>query len=136
MEEKDHRLKYVEISGIFSQKAMELEISARQQMRSCEELAKKIIKIKPKSGEEFERIEAMKDFIIRTSKMNDSTLAMISYVRGLLSEVIVDCEHLINGSKARDSLRDAQIALEAMMETKHNLTKEIYDIRRNQIAAE
>lgn len=131
--EKDNRLKYVDISTIFSQKAMELEISAKQQNRSCQELAQKLVKIKPKSGEEFERVEAMKEFVIKTSRMNDNVTDLILYVRGLLSEILIDSEHLIEGSKARDSLRDAQIAIETMMNTKDNLVKDLHDFRRNQI---
>jgi hypothetical protein len=134
-EHKDHRLKYVEMSAAFAQKALELEISAKQQSRSCGEFAKKIAKLKTKTGEEFERVEAMKDFIIRTATMNDNVLDLIGYVKSLIVEVCADTDTLIEGSKARDSLRDAQITIELMIQQRDKNFKDEYDRQRNQIIA-
>ncbi len=130
---KDHRLKYVEMTEVFQQKALDLEISARQQNRACEQFAVRIASMKPKTGEEFERVEMMKHFVIKTSEMNDNVLGLLDYFKKLLQEITWDYEVLEPGSKLRDSLRDAQHTIEAMIETRDKTFYEEYKRRKDQI---
>lgn len=129
----DKRLKYVDISANFYNKANDVSIACKQSQRHCEIIAKQLANRKHKTQEEFEKIESMKEFVLKTSKLNDSVLALLDYMSGLLTEISEDSKVLIEGAIIRDRLKDQSENIESLMEQRDKAATELYELRKNQI---
>lgn len=132
MEFKDADL--VAMPRIFRDRANEINLTCKQHLRTCEQLAKRLAMEKPKTQQEFEKIEFYKDFVIKSSRMNEQVLGLLDYTCNLLNAIAGNSE-LLAGLKASDSLRMQSDTIEILTEQREKLIKEIYDIRRDQIAA-
>jgi hypothetical protein len=129
----DNRLKYVDISGTFRNQASGILIACKQSQRSCEVMAKQLATRKPKTPEEFDRIEAMKDFVLKTSSLNDKVLSLLDYMTGLLTDISEDSKILIEGAIIRDRLNDQSEQVEILVQQREALITDLYDLRKNQI---
>lgn len=103
---KDLRLKYVELPAAFRTQANDIDTQAKISQRTCEALAKHLAKSRPKTPEEFERVEFLKDFLLKTGKHNEMVMGFLKYMHGFLSEVLEDAHVLIDGAVLRDKLKD------------------------------
>jgi len=130
MENKDHRLKYVEMPGQFYGMANEIEISAKQQLRSCENFGKKLMRIRPKDAGEFDRIEKMKDFLLASHDLNTRIIQLITKVHELISQVSKDANMLMEGAVYRNKLKDCEDTIVALAQHRDTLLKEILHDRR------
>lgn len=111
-EQKDHRLKYIQMPGRFYSMANDIEISAKQQNRSCEQFAKRLAGMKARKQIEQDKIDSMKQFLIDTHDLNTKTILLITDIHKLLSQVAKDAEILMEGSKLRNQLDDAIISMD------------------------
>lgn len=127
---KDRRLKYVEMPQVFQRKAGEIGITSKQHLRACERLADHLSKQKPKTPQDFERVEWMKDFVVKSSELNERTIDLLDYLRDMLQEVANDALSLAEGAKIRDVVRDQSDAIEMLTATRDRLINELYGKQR------
>jgi len=129
----DRRLKYVDITGIFYNKANDVSIACRQSQRQCENMAKQLATRKAKTPEEFERIESLKEFVLKTTSANEKMLSLLDYVTGLLVEISEDSKVLIEGAIIRDRLKDQEDTVIMLTQQRESLITQMYDLRKDQI---
>lgn len=133
MEQLDQRLKYVDINQVFNNRSNDIRLKLKQSNRACEELAKVLAKSKPRDAEAFEKVERLKEYVIKTSSLNDEVIQFLEYVHGLLSEIGEDSKVLIEGAVIRDKLLMQSETIELLISQREDGIKSIYDIRKNQI---
>jgi hypothetical protein len=133
-EQIDSRLKYMEMPNQFKGRANEIALTAKQQLRTCEQLAKRLAMEKPKTPNEFEKIEYYKNFVIRTAQLNEQVLGLLDYTHGLLSAMAADST-LLAEAKIKDTLRFQSDTIELMQQENDKLVKTIYDLKRAEIAS-
>jgi hypothetical protein len=103
-ENKDSRLKYIEMVNQFRDRANTVDFQCKASQRICERLAKTLTKERPKTPLEFERHEYLKDFILKTSANNEATLELLNWMNGFLQDIATDAKVLIDGAILRDKL--------------------------------
>lgn len=127
----DARIKYVEMPRQFEGRANEIALTCKMHLRTCESLAKRLATEKPKNKQEFEKIEYYKDFVIRTSQLNDQVLGLLDYTHKLLSEIAADTA-LIDEAKQKDTLRLQSETIVWYMDLNDKLMNELHDqLRKN-----
>jgi len=131
---KDSRQKYLDISTAFNNRATEIDLYCKQSQRMCEQIAKRLAASKPKNGESFERIEEMKDFILKTSQANERTIDLILYIKGFLTEVLEDSTALIDAATLRDKLKFQSDTILIQMQQQDDAVRTIYNLKKNEIS--
>lgn len=101
-EDKDKRLKYVEMPKVFYRSAQDIRISSRQHLVTCQKLAKHLASKKPANAKEFEQTEWLKEFVVKSADLNEKVLAFLESTHTLLTEVSEDAKTLVDGAKIRD----------------------------------
>lgn len=129
---KDRRLKYVDAPKVFNQKANDINITAKQHLRACAQLAKHLSNKKSKNPKEFEQDEWMKDFVVKSAALNEKTIAIIDYMAEFLTQIAQDASILIEGSKIMDIVRDQSEAITLISETRGNLVKDVYEMKKDE----
>lgn len=102
--QNNHLLKYLEMTRKFMDKAVEIEISIKQNQRSIEKLI-------PKAKKDTE----LADLIITTTTVNEKAMDFIMYTKELLQQVAND-EHVLNGARYRNQLDDQSEIIKAFYE--------------------
>lgn len=125
MQEKDSRLKYIEIPQVFGNKASVVDFHCKASQRACERMAKHLSKAKPKTQAEFERVEYLKDFVVKTSQNNEATLELLTYIKGLLADVSEDAKVLVDGSTLRDTVKFQSDTIKLISQQRDELVNEI-----------
>jgi hypothetical protein len=125
-ERKDHRLKYIELPREFMQRANDVDITSKQHLRYCHKLAEQLSRRKAKTPDEFEKLEAMKDFVIKTSELNEKTIELLKYVQSVLQQIADDTEKMAVDAIALDQLRDQSDTIEYLTKQRETLITEIY----------
>lgn len=103
---KDKMLKYLDMPKSFQTRANDIDIATKVSMRKCEVLAKHLAKSRPKTPEEFERVEYLKETIVATAAHNEAVEAFLRYTGELLKEVAEDAKALCDGADLRNKLLD------------------------------
>lgn len=129
---KDRRLKYVDAPKAFNQKANDINITAKQHLRACAQLAKHLSNKKSKNPKEFEQDEWMKDFVVKSAALNEKTIVIIDYMAEFLTQIAQDASILIEGSKIMDIVRDQSEAITLISETRDNLVKDVYEMKKDE----
>lgn len=132
---KDRRLKYVDLPRVFEQRASEVRISAKQHLRACERLAGHLSRQKPKDAQEFERVEWMKDFVMKTAELNERTIKLLENLRAELQAVADDAKALIEGGQLLDRLRDQSDVIKLMQAARDAATLKLYEQKRDEFRA-
>lgn len=128
---KDNRLKYVEMVTVFRDRASAIDFQCKLSQRSCERLAKHIANDKPKSAKEFERHEYLKDFILKTSTANETTIELLAYMKDLLQSVCDDARDLSNIAALRDIIKFDQQTIAIVTQQRNDLMDELAAHKRN-----
>lgn len=128
---KDRRLKYVELPKVFHVKASEINISSKQHLRICERLANHLSKQRPKTPKEFEQVEYLKDFVMKSAKLNEQMIALLDYLKIELDAIAADSKSLIEGSYTLDIIKDQQEIIVAIQQVRDNAVKALYEARKN-----
>jgi hypothetical protein len=110
---KDSRLKYLEISETFNNRATSVALFCKRSQKICELLANRLATKKVKTPAEFENNEYWKNWILETSRNNQETIELLDYMKGLLVEVLEDSKVLMDGAVMRDRLNFAVETIEA-----------------------
>lgn len=132
-DEKDSRLKYVEMPREFYLRANEILISCKQTLRSGEQIALELSRSHVKTGPEFEKNEALKDFVLKSAQSAERMLDLLTYMTGFLNDIAADAKVLIEGAILRDKLRDQTKTLQLLWQQEDKTVKEAYDLRKDQI---
>lgn len=134
---KDLILKYTDVTRVFYTRANSVNLTCKQSQRICEQLANRLSKVRPKSPNEFEQHEFMKDFVIKTVQVNEEILELLNYTQGFLQDIENDAKVLIEGAIIRDQLREQSDKIEALISQREETINKIYnEVReRNKAAA-
>lgn len=130
---KDRRLKYIELPKVFQMKASEIDILSKQHLRTCEKLAGQLASRKPKTPDEFEKLEGMKDFVLKSSQLNERTIELIEYLHGVLTEIASDALPLSENAKDYDRLRDQSEAITMITQQRDTLINDLYEFKKAQL---
>lgn len=129
---KDSRTKYVEISEAFNNRASEIDLFCKQSQRICERLAKHLANARPKTKEETERVDYLKDFVVKVSKNNDATIDLLMYMKGFITDILEDSKVLMEGAILRDKLKFQSDTIEIL---NHELNDRVL-LLKNEISNE
>lgn len=129
-EDKDSRLKYVEMGTVFKDRASAVDISCKLSQKSCERFAVYLSKQKPKTPEQFEKVEALKEFVLKTSKANEEMMLLIDYMKGLIKDIATDSKVIIDGAILRDKLKFQSDTIESGWMLREEM---IETIRKNKL---
>jgi len=132
-DQRDKRLKYIDVNQVFHNRSNDMKLRLKQSNRACEELAKTLAKAKPKDSEGFEKVEKLKDYVIKTSALNDEVIQFIDYIHGLLMEIGEDSKVLIEGAVLRDKLMMQSDTIEMLISQREEDFKTIYELRKDKI---
>lgn len=122
---KDSRQKYLDISQTFNSRATEIDLFCKQSQRVCELLASRLASKKPKTPAEFENNEYWKDFVLKQAQNNQATIELISWMKGLLIDVLEDSKVLMDGAVLRDKLKFQSDTIEVMINEREKQVDEI-----------
>lgn len=127
----DARLRYLEMPMQFRGRANDIALTAKQHLRTCEALAKRLASERPKTKQEFDKVEYYKDFVIKTSELNDQVLGLLDYVRDLLNAIAAD-SLLLEEARMKDTIRMQSETLEYLYQQNDDLVKSLHDqLRKN-----
>lgn len=132
-ERKDFRLKYADITKVFHTRANDVNLACKQSQRICEQLAQRLTKVRPKSSNEFEQHEFMKEFVLKTAKTNEEILSLLEYTHGFLQDIMTDAKVLIDGAIIRDQLREQSDKIESLINQREQTVNKIYAEVRERI---
>jgi hypothetical protein len=131
----DARLKYIEMPNQFQGRANEISLTCKQHLRTCEALAKRLAFEKPKTKQEFEKVEYYKDFVIKSAELNEQVLGLVEYTHSLLSSIAADSV-LLEEAKTKDTLRLQSETIELLYQQNDKLVKDLHErLRENKKAA-
>lgn len=80
-------------------------------------MAKRLAAINPKTGPEFEKVEAWKDFVLKTADSNEKTIVALESFKTLLEGILADAKFL--------EVADLRNRLEFQSDTIHLKNQEI-----------
>lgn len=123
--------KYLELPREFERKAMEIDITSKQHIRIVERLAKHLSKQKPKTAQDFEQAEYLKDFAVKSAQLNEQTVGLLSYLRDRLNELYADYKAFNEGAKLNRIIRDQAERLELITQERDDAQKELNELKRN-----
>lgn len=123
--------KYLELPREFERKAMEIDITSKQHIRIVERLAKHLSKQKPKTAQDFEQVEYLKDFAVKSAQLNEQTVGLLSYLRDRLNELYADYKAYNEGAKLNRIIRDQAERLELITQERDDAQKELNELKRN-----
>lgn len=127
----DARLKYLEMPRQFQGRAQEISLTCKQHLRICEALAKRLATERPKTKQEFDKVEYYKDFVIKTSELNDQVIGLLDYTRDLLNTIAADSA-LMEEAKVKDTLRLQSETIELLYQRNDKLEKDLHEqLRKN-----
>lgn len=132
-EVKDSRLKFLELPGQFKGRANDISLNCKQHLRICQQLAVRLAREKPKSGPDFEKNEYLKDFVIKSSQLNENVLNLLDYVQQVVNEIANDYE-TVSTAKEKDTLRFQSDTIEILTQQRETLVKDLYDERKRTLA--
>lgn len=133
MEQPDKQLKYIDLNKVFHNRSNEIKLALKQSNRACVMLANHLAKEKPRTSLEMDRHGHLQEYVLKTSKLNDEVLELIDYIHGLLTEIGEDSKVLIDGAIIRDRLQMQSENIQALINTREEAIKAVYDLRKNQI---
>lgn len=112
----DNRLKYLDMPREFKARAQDVELSCKMSQRMCEEIAKRLARTKPKTADEFERVEKWKELVMTTSQANEKMMSMLEYTHKFLQEIATDAKTLIEGAELRNKLELQSESIELFLQ--------------------
>ena len=129
---KDNRLKYLEMPRQFKDRANDITLTCKQHLRICEQLAVRLAKEKPKTAQEFEKNEYLKNFVIKSSRLNEEVLGVLDYTLALLNEIANDYK-ILQQAQIKDTLRLQSETVEILIQQRDQLVNDLYDVKRQLI---
>lgn len=122
--------KYLEIPQEFQRCAGEIDLTSKQHIRIIEKLAKHLAKQKPKTPEEFERVEYLKEFAVKSAQLNDQTIGILNYLRERLNEIYNDYKSFAEGARMNRIIQDQKERLELITQERDDAQNELNELKR------
>lgn len=122
---ESNRLKYLELPKVFRDRASAIDIHCKTSQRVCEQLAKRLAKEKPKTAQEMDRLEYMKDFVMKTSMCNESTLELLDYMKNWIQAMSEDVLELSNIEAMRDRLKFNEETIKIITQQRNDLMNDL-----------
>ena len=122
--------KYLELPQMFQLKANQIDLTAKQHIRIVEKLAKHLARQKPKTPDEFERVEYLKDFAVKSAQLNEQTVDLLGYLRDTLNEIYNDYKAFHEGARLNRVIRDQGEKIEAITNERNNAQNELNELKR------
>lgn len=128
--------KYLELPQFFQQKAGEIDVLCKQHLRVCERLAAHVAKQKPKTPQEFERVEYLKDFVVKSAELNDRTSEILGYVKERIQDVCSDVTAIKEGAQLKAIIRDQGEKIEKLIKERDEFMHKYYGLRKTERRAD
>lgn len=125
--------KYLELPQVFQQKAGEINVTCKQHLRICERLAAHVAKQRPKTPKDFEWVEYLKDFVLKSVELSEKTIQMIDYIRTTVQAVCDDATALKEGARLNAVIRDQGEKIETLIKERDEFLHKYYGIRKNRL---
>ena len=122
--------KYLELPQEFQRRASEIDITAKQHMRIVEKLAKYLSKQKPINPADFERVEYLKDFVVKSAALNEQTINLLRYLTDRLNEMYKDYKAFSDGARLNAIIRDQGEKILLTMKERDQAQNELNELKR------
>lgn len=122
--------KYLELPQEFQRRAGEIDLTAKQHARIIERLAKHLARQRPKAPEEFERVEYLKEFAVKSAVLNDQVINLLAYLRDRINEMYADYEAFRDGARLSRVIRDQGERLDQITNERDELENELNELKR------
>lgn len=122
--------KYLELPQVFQSRAGEIDIASKQHLRICQRLASHLSKQKPKTGKEFEQHEYLKNFVVKTAEMNQKTIELLEYLRGMVQEIANDTKSLREGAALTARIKDQGEKILQTMRERDEAENKYHELRK------
>ena len=109
-------LKYLELPTVFRTRANDIDIEAKRLLRTCDAMAKNLARARPKTPEEFERVEYLKKLIVEMAVHSEAVGGILTFLDGFLQDVMLDAKALCDGADLRNKLLDQSDTILILME--------------------
>lgn len=130
MSDESRMWKYLELPQEFARRATEIDITSKAHIRIVESLAKHLAKQRPKEPKEFERVEYLKDFAIKSAQLNEQTVGLLGYLRDRLNEMYADYKAFADGANLNRIIRDQGEKIEMVTKERDDLQKELNELKQ------
>ncbi len=127
MSENSGAIKYVDVCRVFRDRASAIDIYCKTSQRTCAQLAKRLANDKPKTPNEFEKHEFLKDFVVKTSQNNEAVLELLAYMKGFIEDILQDSRVLVEGAVIRDELNFANETIMLLTQQRNDAIQEILE---------
>lgn len=127
--------KYLELPQTFQRVAGEIDITSKQHLRICEKVAKHLARQRPKTPNEFEQVEYLKEFVVKSADLNEKTIQLLGFLKETIQEITNDAKALSDGANLNRIMRDQGERIGQLIEERYELNKRYHDLRREDKAA-
>lgn len=121
--------KYLELPTEFKLRSIEVDVTCKQHMRVIERLAKHLAREKPKTAQEFERVEYLKDFCVKSAQLNEQVIGLLEYLTERLNEMYRDYKQFAEGARSVRIIRDQDERLKVITRERDELQNQLNDAR-------
>lgn len=122
--------KYLELPQVFQMRAGEIDITTKQHLRVCEKLAKHVASQRPKTAREFEQVEYLKDFVVKSADINDKVITLLAYLRDTIQEICNDTKALRDGANLSRIMRDQSEKILSLMDERDEYLHKYHELRK------
>ena|SRR5688572_14345003 len=122
--------KYLELPQVFQMRAGEIDITAKQHLRVCEKLASHLAKRKSNNPKEFEQVEYLKNFVVKSAELNEKTVALLEYIKSTIQEICEDTKALRDGANLNRIIRDQGEKITLTMKERDEAQAELNELKR------
>lgn len=129
--DKDNPLRYIDMVKVFNDRANAISFQCKTSMGTCERLAKHIANDKPKSAKDFERHEFLKDFVLKTSRANETMIDLLDYMKDFLQTLANDSKDLQKIAALKDVIKFDQQTIAIITQQRNDLMDELTAYKRN-----
>lgn len=123
----------MDLPRVFQGKATDITISSKQHLRACEKLAGHLAKQRPNNPKDFEQNEWLKDFVMKTARLNEQTISLLEFLRGQLQEIADDSKALTNEAEILDRIRDQEETIKMLQHARDEQVIRTYERRKAQL---
>lgn len=124
--------KYLELPQVFQQRAGEIDVTCKQHLRICERLAGHLAKQKPETPKDFEQVEYLKDFVVKSAELSERTSELIDYIKIKVQEVCNDATALKDGARLNATIKEQGEKIEKLIKERDEFMHKYYGIKKTE----
>lgn len=123
--------KYLELPRVFEHRASEIDITSKQHLRVCARLAAHVAKQKPKTAKEFEQVEYLKNFVVKSAELNEGTISLLDYMKATIDAIYQDMQAWRDGANLNRIIKDQGEKIEQVIKERDELQTELNDLKKS-----